>query len=90
MKEKTLHWYTDSGHAWLRVSKEEIKKSMIADRISDYSYQSDNYVYLEEDCDAGLYLDYLGENNVLYRTIEHYTENSNIRNLHRFKGNATQ
>jgi hypothetical protein len=33
-----------------------LKELGIADKISTYSYQANEYVYLEEDCDAGVFL----------------------------------
>jgi hypothetical protein len=41
----------DPGHGWLKVERIELKRLGIADKISSYSYQSDGYIYLEEDCD---------------------------------------
>jgi len=52
----------DPGHGWIEVSYAELVALGIADRISRYSYASfSNYennpfIYLEEDCDAGLWL----------------------------------
>ena len=49
-------FYTDPGHGWLRVPMTEIVALNIADKISSYSYQKNGYVYLEEDCDMGLFV----------------------------------
>ena len=46
----------DGGHGWLSVPLEEIKKLGITDQISAYSYMTHKRVYLEEDCDAGIFL----------------------------------
>lgn len=56
--EKVL-FITDPGHGWLRVpiSHLDDERMDIAGRVTDYSYQSGWYVYLEEDCDLSLYLD---------------------------------
>ena len=45
---------SDPGHGWLRVPKVEIEP--IKDKISSYSYENGKYVYLEEDCDAGVFM----------------------------------
>jgi len=50
-----LLWINDPGHAWLRVKRAVIPRAVLA-RISAYSYESGQYVYLEEDEDAGKYL----------------------------------
>ena len=51
---------TDPGHGWVSVPLEDIKRLGITDNISAYSYMTDKRVYLEEDCDAGLFLDAAG------------------------------
>jgi hypothetical protein len=45
----TYTFYSDPGHAWLRVPLSEITAEM---GISAYSYRDNKYAYLEEDCDA--------------------------------------
>ena len=47
-------FFADPGHAWLRVLKTEIIP--IKDKISSFSYMNGKYVYLEEDCDASVFL----------------------------------
>lgn len=47
----------DPGHGWLRVPHEVIRSmGFKASRFSRYSYVDDDYMYLEEDCDAGIFL----------------------------------
>jgi len=54
-RDKTMYIFTsDPGHGWLRVLKTEIKP--IQDKISKHSYMNGKYVYLEEDCDAGIFM----------------------------------
>jgi hypothetical protein len=43
--------FTDPGHGWVRVKRDVLGRMGIEDRISRYSYQRGEYVYLEEDCD---------------------------------------
>jgi hypothetical protein len=59
---KGLFWEVDSGHAWLKVDLADLFRSGIAGKISHYSYvlASKGVAYLEEDCDAGIYLDAIG------------------------------
>ena len=65
MKSKTIHlrWYTDPSHAWLQVSRRDAEKLGCLHRFSQYSYQSakGNTLYLEEDCDAAIFLRALNE-----------------------------
>ncbi len=50
-----IHWVSDPGHAWLKVSIREILSLDIQSQISEYSYYHGDYAYLEEDCDANVY-----------------------------------
>lgn len=54
---RTYQHTTDSGHGWLHVKRAELEELGIADKITGYSYQRGNTVYLEEDQDAGTFLD---------------------------------
>lgn len=51
----TYTFYTDPGHGWLQVPKSELIELGVADRISSYSYQELDTVYLEEDCDLSTF-----------------------------------
>lgn len=46
----------DPGHAWLKVPTKDIKILGIQKSISEFSYMSERYVYLEEDVDAPMYI----------------------------------
>lgn len=46
---------SDPGHGWLEVPRALLYKLNIADKISSYSYERENRVYLEEDCDAPIF-----------------------------------
>ena len=45
-------FHEDAGHGWLEVNRADLVELNIATKISPYSYQKDNKVYLEEDCDT--------------------------------------
>tara|TARA_R110000824_G_scaffold161892_1_gene337392 strand:- start:1115 stop:1372 length:258 start_codon:yes stop_codon:yes gene_type:complete len=49
--------YEDPGHAWLKVPRKMLGELGIANKVSKYSYQSFDFVYLEEDCDAALFFE---------------------------------
>lgn len=59
MAEYTFHF--DAGHGWLEVDKKELTDLGIVNAISNYSYKKDGKVYLEEDCDASLFIQKLEE-----------------------------
>lgn len=54
--KRTIQFFADPGHGWARVSRAELIRLGILDRISFYSYQRGDHVYLEEDMDLGTYL----------------------------------
>ena len=49
-------FYNDPGHAWLKVPAVELAYLSVVNKISGYSYINGCNVYLEEDCDAGVFL----------------------------------
>ena len=59
-EEKYFTFYSDPGHGWLAVDRLSLLASGVAHLISSYSYQLGETVYLEEDCDAGLFMGTLG------------------------------
>lgn len=56
MKKLKLTHFTDPGHSWYGVKRKLLNDLGIADKISGFSYQRGNMVYLEEDCDIGIFL----------------------------------
>lgn len=60
-------FYSDPGHGWLAVKRHVLEQLHLLHRISSYSYQRGATVYLEEDCDASLFLSiarHFGEVNI--------------------------
>lgn len=56
--EKLVYkFYSDAGHGWLAVKRQELIDLGIYHRITSYSYQRGNTVYLEEDCDLSLFVE---------------------------------
>lgn len=51
-----IKWISDPSHSWLQVSKGWIRELNISTLISNYSYEDDWYVWLEEDCDAAVFI----------------------------------
>lgn len=52
---KTFKYYHDSQHGWLAVKKNLLKELSISQKISSYSYQRGQTVYLEEDSDLDIF-----------------------------------
>lgn len=78
-----LTFHTDPSHGWLEVPRSELAKYGLLERVSSCSYESldGSIIYLEEDCDAGLYLNALKENGVDFTFDERYQKSTFIRNL---------
>ena len=68
-------FYMDPGHGWLKVPIKDLVVLGIAGKITRYSYVKGKYAYLEEDCDAPLFIKALKERNQEPR-IEDHTANS--------------
>lgn len=51
---KTIVMHADPGHAWAEITKQELVDLRLHEMVSPYSYEKDDKVYLEEDCDLGL------------------------------------
>lgn len=78
--KQVFDFYSDAAHGWLKVNKKLLKDLNIADKITSYSYMKNDYAYLEEDCDASLFIKaYQEKYNVKLRFNEHYSERSKIR-----------
>lgn len=83
MKQRNLRFIEDPGHGWLEVDKVDLVTLGIADKISHFSYQRGptGKVYLEEDCDASVFLDAATAAgwNVIWNCI--HQENTFVREL---------
>jgi len=91
MKTQKLTFHCDRGHGWLEVPREDIDALGLADEISNLSYllshthKRAGMVYLEEDCDATLYLDAAKAAGWTIQIVEKYTDtDSPIRNMKRY------
>jgi hypothetical protein len=83
---KGLFWEIDSGHGWLKVDLADLYRSGAQHSISSCSYvdAQKGVAYLEEDCDAGKYLQAIGwtTEDSKEPSQENYTDgDSFVRNL---------
>jgi hypothetical protein len=89
-KTFTIIVYSDSGHAWGKVKRQVLRNLDLEDKISPYSYQLRDNVYLEEDCDLGLLLQALYNNNTRVKFIEKHTDKeSRIRSYDSYQHEDT-
>ena len=83
-----IHVYNDPGHGWGAVKRDILTTFGIADKVSTYSYQRGQTVYLEEDCDLSLLLGALRQRGVTPEFIEHHTNRrSPIRSYDHYQHN---
>lgn len=86
IRVKTIKVFSDPGHSWVKVKRSELKELDILKDITKYSYQRGEFVYLEEDVDAGTYIKALKENNILFKFDTKRTDRSSkIRNYYHFE-----
>ena len=74
MKTQRLTFHTDSSHGWLEVPRADAIALGLAEKISAYSYMGGLSLYLEEDCDASLYLDAAKAAGYILNIVEKYTD----------------
>jgi hypothetical protein len=81
---QTYRYIQDPSHGWIEVPLEELEN--IAYKISRYSYMNrkTGKAYLEEDCDAAIFIKKLKDTDTPYDIKEVYQENTFIRNLPSF------
>lgn len=83
--EHVYTFHTDPGHGWLEVDMLELEMLGIVDQISRYSYQRGSKAYLEEDCDASLFINAMESKG---QKVAYVTSNTNydspIRSFARF------
>ena len=82
----TFNFYSDPGHGWLRVDLQSVSSvGLSPSSFSKFSYQQGPWLYLEEDCDASLFVKaFMDKHNRPPPVKEHHTEGrSVIRNYER-------
>jgi hypothetical protein len=81
-----VKFYADPGHGWLAVKRDLLYKFNIADKISVYSYQRGETVYLEEDCDYTTFENAASQHGFQLIVDQKYTNNrSPIRSYSNYK-----
>lgn len=61
MSQAKFKFYSDPGHGWLAVKRKLLDELNLKFTITHYSYQKGHTVYLEEDCDAGIFIQKMRE-----------------------------
>jgi len=89
--KQTFQFISDPGHAWLRVPVKLLEDWNIDVLISGYSYRTREMAYLEEDCDAAIFIDEAKKRGYEFSIVEKYIEDFDkyLKNefVHRFNNN---
>lgn len=86
---RRLTYYTDPGHGWLAVDRADLDALDIAHKITPYSYERGDRVYLEEDLDAMTYLEAARAAGWRVTTRESYSDKTTIRHMNRYQRRVT-
>jgi hypothetical protein len=75
-KELKLTVYTDPGHGWVAVPLSLVEELGIKDIITPYSYfdKRNDMCYLEEDCDAGVFVKVAKEKGFTFNFRESHND----------------
>lgn len=86
VKKRVYHFYSDSGHGWLKVPFKDLVKLNIANKISSYSYEKNDFIYLEEDGDLSTFIEAHGNDwkDKLVIKEHHTNRRSKIRSYYSF------
>jgi len=68
-------FFSDPGHGWLKIPRKLLQQLGIEQKITHYSYQRSEYVYLEEDCDASLFLQTMKEKGIEVKIVDRRQDN---------------
>lgn len=86
---RKLTFYTDPAHGWLEVNRADLDALDIAHKVSRYSYEKGSRVYLEEDCDAPLYMQAANAKGWLFTMKDCYADRSPVRDFARYQPRVT-
>jgi hypothetical protein len=85
--QTSYDFFSDPAHGWIKVKRSELERLGIADKISGYSYQKGDYVYLEEDADGTLFADAKKAHNEPVNLRSHIADKSSkIRSYDSYSG----
>lgn len=89
-KTLTLHFYTDPGHGWAKVSKKDLAHYGLTEDISAFSYMRGDFAYLEEDDDLSKLMRACQASGVTLQLREHCSRerSSKIRSYESYRVTA--
>jgi len=83
-REITCTWFFDPGHAWLRVNKQTLSDfGLTPQDFSEFSRTDGHDLYLEEDCDAGIFIRAVGDQAELIFNEQECSDKFSVRAMQR-------
>ena len=83
-REITCTWFFDPGHAWLQVNKQTLEDfGLTPADFSEFSRTDGHDLYLEEDCDAGIFIRAVGDKAELIFNEQECTDTFSVRAMQR-------
>ena len=83
-REITCTWFFDPGHAWLQVNKQTLSDfGLTPADFSEFSRTDGHDLYLEEDCDAGIFIRAVGDKAELIFNEQECTDKFSVRAMQR-------
>jgi hypothetical protein len=83
-REITCTWFFDPGHAWLQVNKQTLSDfGLTPQDFSEFSRTDGHDLYLEEDCDAGIFIRAVGDKAELIFNERECTDKFSVRAMQR-------
>ena len=70
MDQLAIKHHHDAGHGWIEARRDDVEGWGIAEKLSGYSYQNGDKIFLEEDCDAAKYLEAVRAQGFDYTIVE--------------------
>ena len=84
---KQINYYASPSHGWIKVKIQDLYDLEILLDVSEYSFitQDQQEAYLEEDLDAGLFIESYGKDKIdlIHQEIEEDQANEMIRSCDR-------
>ena len=82
----TLDYVQDPGHGWIAADRQMLAFLGLLEATSTYSYQDQDLIWLEEDCDGPRFLSALSRVGIDYQLVDTHTQGDAwIRNLPRYQ-----
>lgn len=86
MHQGTYVFHEDAGHGWLEVPRAELAELGVLGEVSQFSYQKGDKVYLEEDCDAAVFILTMKNRNIPFKMVNApFVDESRIRRYTSFR-----